>query len=252
VQASRIAVKPAAREDSNYLGTPKITAAQSAVSRIDANVLSDNLTPLGISGYESDMVIAICQGAISTVQVGEEDFDGNVRLRPRQTISVKGISARDGTATGPTTNLVTPSTASMASLAVILDASGMPVAKNYRFRMTRVRNSTGGTLTAGTAVIYLSNVDGLVNIGVSTGAASDRFVGVLAEDIPTLETGACYSGQGALVPRTIAVASAAANEGPCFSAASGAMAATGSQKIGTWKHLGGAGAASILQLTYIF
>jgi len=263
VNSGSLTFSPEARDNTVFLGKQEIDTVRSTLSVINGRISEDFGLSFRQNGFAGQGIItAIAQGAPTTVTITTKEIDGNFVGRPREILPIKGTNkkAATPTAAGPEVNLFSPSTATLGSLAVIVDTVGLSKVRNFTFNLIRVFNGTGSPLVAGQAVEFASVATASVpSVTATDGDTVVDFIGILAEDIAASSFGAAYSpagGGAALVPATFATAQTATIG---VSAVLSAVASPGgyagggsaSKLIGVWKHVGGAGTAAILQFSPI-
>jgi len=263
INSGSMTFSPEARDDSVFLGKQEIDTVRSSLSVVDSRISEDFGLSFRHNGFAGKGVVtAIAQAAPITVTVTNKEIDGNQVGRPREILSVRGTNkkAATPTAAGPEVNIIAPSTATLGSLAVIIDAVGLSKVRNFSFNLIRVFNGTGAPLVAGQAVSFSSVGSASVPSVVATdGDTVVDFVGILAEDIADMAFGAAYSpagGGAALIPSTFAAAQTPVLGALAVLSAAGSPGGYGggggaSKAIGVWKHVGGAGTAAILQFSPI-
>lgn len=263
INSGSMTFSPEARDDSVFLGKQEIDTVRSALSVVDSRISEDFGLSFRHNGFAgTGIVTAIAQGAPITVTITTKEIDGNEVGRPRKILPIKGTNKKASvpTAAGPEINLFAPSTATLGSLAVIVDAVGLSKVRNFSFNLIRVFNGTGSPLVAGQAVEFASVATASVpSVTATDGDTVVDFVGILAEDLADMSFGAAYSpagGGSALIPEAFASAQTATIGVSAILSAAGSPGGYGggggaSKLIGVWKHVGGAGTASILQFSPI-
>jgi hypothetical protein len=257
IRSGSLTYNPDNRDDTRNLGRKESDHVRQSINFLDSRVQDFGISWRYGGNAGRGIVTAIVQGPTSapgTISMTEKEFDNIDVARPRSYITIKGLNKKLQTLTpsGPEMSIWAPSDAIMGSMAVIIDSVAVSKVRSFSFTLLRVEN-TGAALAAGQAVKYDTGglgPGGMTRVVACTGAGGEDFVGILAEDVGTNEVGGCYAGLAgaALIPNTIGGASAAAIQGPAYLAAAGALAAAGTQRIGTWKHVPGSTGAYILVL----